>query len=266
MDSPWHFHEEFELLYIIKGYGKRIVGNNVSNFENNDMVFMGPNLPHVWKSPEEYYLPKKTAKDVEVICLQFNEQAFGEFFFNIPEMEPIKKLFKESSKGLCITGKVRDKIAHKLREMVTSEYINRFIGLMEILKILSEANEYTTLSTVSYSNYSFHSESDRLEKALNYISANYKKDISLGEIASFCSMSETGFCRYFKKTTLKSFTTYLNELRVNNACILLQEDKLSISQIIYECGFRTLSNFNKVFKSKMKMIPTDYRRFVKKAL
>ncbi len=259
MDSPWHFHEEYELLYIIKGHGTRIVGNHVSEYGNGDMVFMGSNIPHVWKNPDSFYDPGKKKKDVEVICLQFNEKAFGNNFFHIPEMELVRQLLKKSGKGISIEGETKQQIAELLRQMLSCEYVNRFVLLMEVLNKLATSREYKLLSSVSYSHYSFHSETDRLEKVFSYVSKNFKSEINLSEVAEHVGMSETGFCKFFKKTTLKNFTAYLNEVRINYACQLLQNDKYSVSQIMFKCGFKNFSHFNKTFKKLRKCTPMQYK-------
>ncbi|MDI9342158.1 MAG: AraC family transcriptional regulator [Sediminibacterium sp.] len=266
MDSAWHFHEEYELLYIVKGYGHRIIGNHITDYRSGDMVFIGPNTPHVWKSPDHFYTSKKKSDTVEVICLQFNEHAFGSDFFSIPEMEHINTVLKKSRKGLSLTGETRNKISKILWRMLMCKDVERLILLMELLKILSRSTDYKTLSSVTYSSYSFHSETDRLEKVVHYTSKNFRNNISLNEISAHIGMSEAGFCKFFKKTTLKNFTEYLNEIRINHACQLLQNDKYSVVQVMHECGFRSLSHFNKTFKKQSKYTPLKYKALFRKTI
>ncbi len=89
---------------------------------------------------------------------------------------------------------------------------------------------------------------------------NYKEEISLDEISKIANLTPTSFCRMFKAKTKKPFVEYLNEIRVSNACKYLIETDLGISEIAYECGYKTASNFNKLFKKLIGTTPKEYRR------
>ena len=90
--------------------------------------------------------------------------------------------------------------------------------------------------------------------------SNFHREISLQEIANVSHMSPTAFCRYFKSRTQKSFTQFLNELRVGHASKLLHDKSYSISDVCYESGFNNFTNFNKFFKAITKETPSNYRR------
>jgi AraC-like DNA-binding protein len=260
LDSPWHFHDDFELFYIIRGHGKRFVGDNISGFTDHDMVFMASRLPHLWKNPDEYYLPGKTEENIEAICLQFLENAFGEGFFDIPEMSAVKRLMQLAQHGILIKGDACRQIASLLNEMLIASPIKKFTMFIRVLDIISTSSETELIATKAFTNSYYHPAQERMQKVFQYISKNFRTDITLQSVAGQAGMSIAGFCRHFRQTTLKSFVEYLNEIKVNYACSLLKEDALSVTQICYESGFKNLSYFNRVFKSKVKLTPSEYRK------
>jgi AraC-like DNA-binding protein len=72
-------------------------------------------------------------------------------------------------------------------------------------------------------------------------------------------MTPTSFSRYFTIKNNKPFSRFIAELRIKHACKLLIETDMPVSTISYECGFNTLSNFNKQFKEVMLKKPSEYK-------
>jgi len=260
LDSPWHFHDDFELFYIIHGQGKRFIGDNISSFADNDMVFMASRLPHIWKNPDDYYLPEKTVEDIEAICLQFSDSAFGQGFFDIPEMSGIKRLMHRAQHGIWIKGDTQKEVALLLKIMLNANPVKKFTLFVNLLEIVSISSETELIATKAFTNSYYHPAQERMQKVFRYISENFRHEITLETAAGRAGMSVAGFCRHFRQTTLKSFVEYLNDIKVNYACSLLKTDAFSITQICYESGFKNLSYFNRVFKSKINLTPTEYRK------
>lgn len=88
---------------------------------------------------------------------------------------------------------------------------------------------------------------------------NFREKISLDEVAAIANMTSTSFSRYFKARVNKSFSDFVKEIRIEQACKLLKEERLNINHIGYECGFQTLSNFNKQFKTLVGKQTHHYR-------
>ena len=95
---------------------------------------------------------------------------------------------------------------------------------------------------------------------ISYLNKNYTRNVSLDEIASFAAMNSSAFCRYFKSKTGKSFKNYILDMRIRFACKLLLMEDISISQLSSQCGFDTLSHFNKTFKKNTGYVPSQYRK------
>jgi AraC-like DNA-binding protein len=258
-DSPWHYHAHYELFYIIKGEGRRIIGDNISGFSGGDMLFLGSNLPHVWRNNHDEVPVSKNNQSVNAICLQFREDAFCPDFFDLPEMVDIRKMLSRSSRGIRITGKTRDIVAEKLLRMLNNDPFTKFISLLEILEIVSLSEDTELLTSVPFYYLYYHPARERMGRVFEFIANNYRRDISLEEVARYAGMSKSGFCRHFRTTTLKTFIQYLNEVKVSYACKLLVEDKLSISEIAYESGFHSISYFNRTFKIITGLQPGLYK-------
>ncbi len=259
LDSPWHYHPEYELLYILKSNGQRIVGDSIDHFLEGDMVFVGPDLPHVWQNGDEYYQNNPNYK-AEAIVVQFKENALGEGFFQLPEMQSVRVLLKLSKRGLKIDGETHAKIAKELRRIIKIKGLRRIAILLKILDILANSNDLIPLTTESFDKVYYDFGSERINKVFEFVANNFKKNIQLDEVAEVASMSKTAFCRYFKLRSLKTFLEYLNEVRVNYACKLLIEGYMSIAEISYECGFNSPSYFNRQFKAVKKLTPKEYTK------
>lgn len=255
----WHHHVELEFLHVLSGSGTRFIGDSIEPFSDGDMVLVGSNLPHVWRSDKIYYeeIPEIKA---ELILTQFTKDFAGKDFFTLPEMNPICELMEDSSRGLQIVGKTRETISQRLIKMVEMEGSEKLIELIQILLFIAKSKEYRTLSSVGFVDSYQTKGSERINKVHDYIMNNFMEDISLKEAANIANMNETAFCRYFRTVTLKTFTQFLNEVRIGYACKLLLHEELNISGIGYECGFKNISYFNRVFKNTLGITPQQYQK------
>jgi len=260
-DEGLHFHPEFELIYVLKGSGIKVVGDKMSRFAEGDLVLLGSNLPHLWRSNNAY----QNGEHAEVVMIQFAEDFLGKDFFHKPAMIHIRKLLDRARSGLDIRGATHAVTARKITEMLNATYFPRILILLDILHLLAvddNEKDLTELTDVNYNYTNMVSDTVRMDKVYKYIMEHFQHDVNLDEIASVASLSSSAFCKYFKKRTNKSFSIFLNEVKIGHACKLLMEkegDK-SISQICYESGFKSLTNFNRQFKALTNFTPYDYRR------
>lgn len=256
----WHYHPELELHYIIKGEGVRFIGDNISNFVPDEMILLGENLPHTWRCKDEYFQnnPELTT---EAMVIHFLPDCLGKHLLGLPEAYLLPKLFEKAKSGMVINGKAKEKLVNLMRAAVDATNLDRIIILLSILKTLAETDECETIVTSKNTFYqSNESETLRINKICNYTLSNYKKDITLEEVASLSNLSVTSFCRYFKLMTKKTFYDFLIEIRVSHACRFLVENKLPTEMICFDCGFNNVSNFYRHFKKVTGMTPLDYKR------
>jgi len=256
----WHYHPELELHYIIKGEGVRFIGDKISNFSHGEIVLVGENLPHTWRSNEEYFQNDPDLA-IEVIVIQFLPDCLGEHLLKLPEAYLIPKLYEKSKSGMVITGQTNARLVALMRQALTADGLEKIIVLLSILKTLAETDEYELIVS-SRAEFYKSNEMDtlRLNTVCSYTLANYRKDITLEEISSLSNLSVTSFCRYFKLMTNKTYYDFLIEIRISHACRALIEDKSPTEVICFECGFNNVSNFYRHFKKVTGLTPLDYKR------
>ncbi|TRX70239.1 AraC family transcriptional regulator [Carboxylicivirga sp. M1479] len=257
MDSAWHYHPDYELIYMVKGKGKRFIGDSVDDFVAGDLVFMGPNLPHVYKSDEIHYQGNDDVQ-TEVIVIQFKHNVFGDVFFNLPELKDINKVLSNSLKGIKISGRTKDKVVSEMWRIVNLNGVMRISSLLNILHLLTDSEDLSTVIKGVYKKNFSDKNSEKLGKVFEYTLHNFKKNIQLDEIATIANMSKTAFCRFFKVKTTKTFHQYLTDIRIGHACELLIDSDLTMSQISNQCGFNSQSLFNRQFKAIKGETPREF--------
>ncbi len=255
----WHYHPEIELHYTVRGEGVRFIGDTIRNFSEGEMLLIGENLPHTWRCKEEYFQANKNLK-VEAMVIHFLPDCLGRDFLRLPEAYLILELLEQAKRGLVIKGETRMKIAELMYAATEATNIDRLIILLSILRLLAETDEFETIASSHASFQKDKSEMARLNTIYSYTLANYRKDISLEEIAAIANLSITSFCRYFKSTTQKTYFNFLTEIRISHTCRALVEDKLATEVICFECGFNNVSNFYRHFKKVMKITPMEYKK------
>lgn len=258
-DYPIHYHSDYEINLVMNAPGTRIVGDSVGEFDTLDLVMIGPNLSHAWRSD--------VINDNHVITIQFSEN-----LINFPILEkrlfsPIKQLLFDSQRGIVITGQsqllIKDKII-RLTHMQGFQTVLEFFSILYELSISSRytliSNQYSTEDTIRTS------KSRRIAKVCDYLEKNFDEPIKLCDAAKLVNMSESAFSHFFRKKTNYTFIDYITNLRITKACQLLSDTTYTIAEICYTCGFNNLSNFIRTFKKKKAMTPNEYRVYLQKML
>ncbi len=258
---PWHYHPEYELVLVTKSTGRRMVGDHIGYFDEGDLVFMGPLLPHVWIN-DVTYLNGEADHLADAFVIHFNQNFLGNDLLSIPEMEGLKDVLNLSNRGLAIKGQTREKINDLMARMIKMNGIQRISALFTILDLVSSTSDYEVLASPAYCQNSELKVSDRFNQITEYIMRNFDRDITLPEIASVANMAVTTFCNFFKEFHRKTFVDYLNTVRIGHACKLLAEKNQTIVEVAYECGFNNIANFNRQFKKLKKMTPSEFRKTV----
>ena len=253
----FHAHPELELTYILKGYGKRIIGNKVEPFRAGDMVFIGSNVPHVWLSDPVFY-EENSSLESKVIVTYFNPKIFQHFCTTVKEFDDINRIIYEASKGIQILGKTREIISKKLLALSSKNGFEKVSELLQIIHLISISLDIDFINSAVV-NEEEPMHSDRLIEVIRYAKEHLGRSISLKEVADISCMTEQSFCRFFKQRTQKTFFQYLNDLRIERAKQLLRESQQSISDIAFLCGYSSSSHFCKVFKDHSNESPLSFR-------
>lgn len=259
VNNRWHYHSELELIYFQQGKGTRFVGDHIGNFEKGDVVLLGSNLPHYWRFDNVYFEhPHEHQADVRVI--HFNDNFWGDRFINLPENIKLKTLFERAKRGLIIQGHGKVKVIKLINDLTDAEGIKRIILLLEVLNIIAESEDIATISSKGFNLHMEKEERDRINAVYNFAMNNFKRKISLAEPAEIAGLSSNSFCRYFKSRTGKTFSRFLNEIRVGHACRLLVDGKLSVKEICYDSGFNNFASFHKNFKTITSKSPLSFQK------
>jgi AraC-like DNA-binding protein len=258
-DPNWHFHPHYQLFTVIKGTGTRFIGDDIRHFNVGDTVFLAPNMPHLWRSDREYF-EKDSQLMTEGIVVYFKEDFLGSEFFEKSEMYDIKTLFKKSERGLDLTGQLKEELVDDLKNLPVDNGFQGIIKILSILDKLSKSTDYQYIASTTYSNTHKISETERMRLVHEYVLKHFKENINLSTVASLSNMTDAAFCRYFKSRTNKTFSDFVKEIRIGNACKMLQDENKSISQTCYESGYNTVSNFNNQFKSLKGISPKQYQK------
>ena len=254
-DPSLHQHPEYQLFLVLKGWGTRFIGDNIKPFKPGDLVFTGPNLPHLWRNDPD---TKKSSKTLGIV-IYFPQNFLSEIINSKEEMENIRLLFEKAGRGLEIYGKTNKMVNKMMQELLYAKGVSRLIILLQILNTIADSTDSHPITHVNYIPINNKTESDRMNKIYRYIMKNFRNKISLEVIADLINMTPSSFSRYFKSRVNKSFSDFLKELRIDYARKLLNENKISINSVSYDSGYTTLSNFNKQFKEVTGKTPLQYR-------
>ncbi|MEX0274913.1 MAG: AraC family transcriptional regulator [Flavobacteriaceae bacterium] len=252
----WHYHPEFELVMIQKSQGTRFIGDSIHKFTEGEVVLIGKNLPHMWLN-DDIYFEGDSKLEAQALAVHFDQNFLGQDFFGRPEMHQIAGLLHRARCGIRFNG-LKDDFDHRMQNLLKLDGFEQLMGFLSLLNELAVCPSFDLLSSTGFS-MEFHSTNDRgLDKMYAYVFKNFKNPIHSRDVAEVVHMNPSSFSRYFKRMHRKTFTRYLNEIRIGYACKLLIEDSSRITTVCFESGFNNVSNFNRQFRAIMGMTPSQY--------
>ena len=254
-----HYHPEHQITCIVHGEGTCFIGNHVERFKPGDTFIIGKNVPHVFKSDNSYYV-SGTQLFSKSISLFFKDETFGRQFFEIPELAHIKRLLDLASMGVKIAGEDQEKAGTLINSTKEQDGFSRFQSLLLILNTFANSSTLKTLSTMRYYSPSKEADHERINVVFHHMSNNFKSEISLEAISSIANMTPNAFCRYFKQRTGKTFSNFLNEMRIEYAGKMIAGSNETFGNIAIESGFNSISYFNRKFKQITGLSPLLYRK------
>jgi AraC-like DNA-binding protein len=248
----WHFHPEYEIVYVEAQDGVRHVGDHITRYKKNDLVFIGPNIPHL-------NFDYGVHTECEQVVIQMKEDFLGKDFFNIPELSAIRNLFQRGKKGLSFTGETKSRIGARLKKLPGLNHFDQLIELLGILQQLASTEEVDSLNSRPVATPFVAKEQARIQTIHRFVEENYNRNIDVREVAGLIHITTAAFCRYFKKNMRCTFTDFLNQYRINQAKRMLMHDK-NVTEACFESGFENLSYFNKTFKRFAGENPSQFRK------
>ncbi|MFD2936662.1 helix-turn-helix domain-containing protein [Spirosoma flavum] len=248
----WHYHPEFEIVYIPFGNGQRRVGTNVSRYEEGELVFIGPNLPHLNFSygKEGQY---------EEIVVQMRDDFMGESFLEKPELTAVRRLFERAHTGLTFGTATKQLVGPWLTKLPDQSPFERLLTLLQILQHLADTPDVEPLHADGVQFDLNPKEQERINRVCQYVEEHYAEPVDIHAVADLASLTVPAFCRYFKRMTQLTFTDFVNEYRVNQARRLLHSAR-TVADVGFAVGFNNLSHFNKTFRAVTGQTPSMYRK------
>lgn len=253
--DTYHTHAEMQLILVLKGHGTAYIGDKIMQFEEGSIYMLGQNLPHVFKDQL-----KDGETEIESISIFFLPDFMGKEFLTLPESRSLNNLFKECVRGVDILGKLNLKVKEGILQVYNSKGIKRLLTLVNVLEIIAQNDNLTFISSPGYHKPKKSVDGQKINDVFDFMLANYSREIKLNEISEVAHMSATAFCRYFKHHTRKTYSRFLNEIRIGQACKMLVADQYSISHICYNSGYNNISNFNRQFKKITGFTPSQYQK------
>ncbi len=252
--SFWHFHPEYEIIYILEGEGDRFVSESTEKFSAGELNMFGPNIPHLFKSERMY----RSDSRARAIVIYFMPDVFENFFSQTAESNKIQTMLQQSRAGIKFKSPLVASVAEKMRDLTRTDGFERLLLFFEILHQLSLIPERILL-TEKTNVLEADKDDQRLNKVHEFIKQNYQNQITLIDASEIACMHPNSFCRYFKKRTNSSFIQFLQEFRISQARKLLRDSSLSVSQVCYQTGFNNLNSFLYQFKRFTGLTPVKYR-------
>ncbi len=255
-----HQHPQLQLTVILEGKGQFLSGDYVGRFQSGDVFFLGENAPHVFRSDPEYF---EAGSNLSIggNTVFFDFEALGKAVGELEDLESLKK-FRDYS-GLCfqLTGESKGLVVEIFDIFEKNSGLRKFQRAFELLDLIEQSgSELLPLNkTLSYRGLS-EKDGSRMDRVMQFLLENKFQKITLDETAAIANLSKEAFCRFFKLRTRKTFTQYLQQLRVNESQKLLQETDLGIAEIAFKVGFENLSYFNRCFKSSTGLTPNTWRK------
>jgi AraC-like DNA-binding protein len=253
----WHYHSALELVYIIQSEGTQFIGDNIDRFKAGDLMLLGSNLPHMYQNDEAYFEEASSLR-AEAIAIHFDLHFLKNNIEEVPEFSIIQTMINRSKFGLKFSLETKDKIGPMIQSLLNLKGFEKMLLFLKILNLMSKAVDVKTIASPGFINHFKAAEDTRLDKIYDYVLHNFQEDLAIDQVADLVSMNKSSFCRYFKRTTQKTFTDFLNEVRIGYACKMLMERKMGVLVISYHCGYNNVSHFNRQFRKKTNMSPTEY--------
>lgn len=249
-----HLHPEYEIVLNITGNGTRVAGDSVEIFDHYDLVLYGPDLTHFWN----FYRKDENDTGSHAIMCHFRRESLGEPLLSQFETAQLRHLLDDASRGVAFTAETGRAAEEPMRRMLVETGMRKMVSLFQLLEILCSTGKYKLLSG-EMSAGSREMIDNRLTDVCTFVRENFFRPIPVKEVAAIAKMSPHSFSRFFSRNTGSGFVDYVNQVRTNKACYLLRETDHQINEIVFECGFATVSNFNKQFRKHAGMSARDYR-------
>ncbi|WP_341679273.1 AraC family transcriptional regulator [Niveibacterium sp. SC-1] len=251
----WHYHPEYELTLTLNGRGQRFVGDDISDFDDGDLVLIGPNLPHTWSAPAI-----DAQRPTRSIVMWFSQAWVDGLVADFPELQPLHRLARSAAQGLEFSAAHATALRPLIEGLLQATPARRLPTLLEILVRLTEDPAPRCLSLGQLEPPRLAAvQGERLARVLDLLHADFAQPIEIAPLAERAAMTVGAFHRFFRRHMQMTVTAYVARLRIGRACQQLVETTKPVAVIASELGFASLSHFNRQFRELRGMTPRAFR-------
>lgn len=259
LEYPLHWHDEYELIFMASGTGREYVGHAVEKFRAGDLSLIGKGVPHVHLC-DSMTGAASGAESSTCDILYFPASLFPADMEKTEEYRLLHLLLKKSQCGIRFTDRRLNMTIHglmnKIRHAAGIERIQLLLSILDKLSASSQTMLFSPLPVLPEK----ESFADAVTRIQAYLKSTYRETASLKDIAGKIGMNPNAMCRLYKRETGKTIFQTLARIRIDNACRLLTETRLSVSRIAWESGYPNLSHFNRQFRQMTGQTPLEYKR------
>jgi len=262
-DKQRHKHDDYQIVIVTRGKIKGFVGSYLGDYKYGDIIAVGKNVPHFFNLKLEKCEQSDGPNEIEI--LHFKHELLPVKLDDISELNFIHLLLKRCSHGILFRDKTLfEKIRTLLYRIDDLKGIRKLNELFLILDTLGKCKNFTLISLEEYNpDNDLVSNNSALQRTYHYLYSNFRDNITLESLSEYSHQNPTALCRTFKREAGKTIFQFLNKLRIENACKLLLETDMNISQVAYESGYSNLPHFNKQFRLITGNTPSEYRELMK---
>jgi len=251
----WHHHPEFELTLTLNSRGLRFIGDQVGEYDDGDLVLLGPNLPHTWASREAV----RAGEPHVALVLWFDSEWAQRVTAGFVEFRKVDGLLARARRGLQFPIRLSTEIREAYRRLFDQPPVERLLGLMGLLNHLAHDGSGRPLASDVFRPTQHPDNRERIDRVLAHIHEHYTQELTLQALADVAALSVSGLHRMFRKHARTNVSEYLTRIRIGDACARLASTEQPIAHIADAVGYGTFANFNRQFKRLTSMTPREYR-------
>ncbi len=253
-DVHWHYHAAYELCYVRHGQGRRWVGDQTDYFDSGDLVFLGSNLPHTWISSDEW---NESSQLMEVVVVHIDPRLWRTSWLNLPIWSKLQKLISDAQRGISFRANAA--IEKQMDLLLRCQRTDQHLAFLQLISMLSLVKDKTILCSSAYQFSKTAGIENRMTQVLAFMHEQFTEPLKLSELADKAIMNPAAFCRFFKEQSGQTPFQYISQLRIQKAQRELSLGSVhSISDLAHRCGFTSQTSFNRQFRAKIGLTPSEF--------
>jgi AraC-like DNA-binding protein len=252
----WHHHPEFELTMTMNSRGERFIGDHIGSYGDGDLVLVGPNLPHTWRSSDKLCSERPHV----ALVMWFSPQWAATLAEGFAELSHIAGMLTRADGGLGFSLAYAQRVRPMIEDLFTRPPDERLLRLVEVLSVLARDDASETLASRMAITRPAEGDRTRIDRVLDHIHLNYASGVTIAELADIAALSPSGLHRLFRRHVQLTISDYLIRMKIGEACAMLTATAKPIAHIAEAVGYNSLANFNRQFKALKGLTPLRYRQ------